>query len=65
MRYVGDMLAWLHQATASEKEYLQTLLKRCERKIALTFFAFIFQSKKSSGAKKTISTDKNPSIIGI
>ncbi|XP_060599820.1 conserved oligomeric Golgi complex subunit 6-like isoform X2 [Ruditapes philippinarum] len=30
LRYVGDMLAWLHQATASEKEYLQTLLKRCE-----------------------------------
>ncbi|KAH3820573.1 hypothetical protein DPMN_122317 [Dreissena polymorpha] len=30
LRYVGDMLAWLHQATASEKEYLSTLLKRCE-----------------------------------
>uniref|UniRef100_A0AAY4D4D2 Conserved oligomeric Golgi complex subunit 6 n=1 Tax=Denticeps clupeoides TaxID=299321 RepID=A0AAY4D4D2_9TELE len=27
MRYVGDMLAWLHQATASEKEHLQALLK--------------------------------------
>ncbi|KAI8517720.1 Golgi transport complex subunit 6 [Branchiostoma belcheri] len=26
-RYVGDMLAWLHQATASEKEYLQAVLK--------------------------------------
>lgn len=29
LRYVGDMLAWLHQATASEKEYLQSLLKNC------------------------------------
>ena len=29
LRYVGDMLAWLHQATASEKEYLSILLKRC------------------------------------
>lgn len=29
LRYVGDMLAWLHQATASEKEHLQSLLKRC------------------------------------
>ncbi|XP_013406875.1 conserved oligomeric Golgi complex subunit 6 [Lingula anatina] len=29
LRYVGDMLAWLHQATASEKEHLQTLLKKC------------------------------------
>ncbi|KAM8903272.1 conserved oligomeric Golgi complex subunit 6 [Spinachia spinachia] len=28
MRYVGDMLAWLHQATASEKEHLQALLKQ-------------------------------------
>ncbi|CAL1533346.1 unnamed protein product [Lymnaea stagnalis] len=29
LRYVGDMLAWLHQASASEKEYLQSLLKNC------------------------------------
>ncbi|GAB1609233.1 conserved oligomeric Golgi complex subunit 6-like [Argonauta hians] len=29
LRYVGDMLAWLHQAAASEKEYLQTLIKSC------------------------------------
>ncbi|XP_068121136.1 conserved oligomeric Golgi complex subunit 6 [Hyperolius riggenbachi] len=28
LRYVGDMLAWLHQATASEKEHLETLLKQ-------------------------------------
>uniref|UniRef100_A0A8C2K097 Component of oligomeric golgi complex 6 n=1 Tax=Cyprinus carpio TaxID=7962 RepID=A0A8C2K097_CYPCA len=26
--YVGDMLAWLHQATASEKEHLEALLKQ-------------------------------------
>lgn len=26
-RYVGDMLAWLHQATASEKEHLEAMLK--------------------------------------
>ena len=24
-RYAGDMLAWLHQAAASEKEYLRSL----------------------------------------
>ncbi|KAL5013576.1 hypothetical protein ScPMuIL_007846 [Solemya velum] len=29
LRYVGDMLAWLHQAVASEKEHLQSLLKKC------------------------------------
>ncbi|XP_054707381.1 conserved oligomeric Golgi complex subunit 6-like [Uloborus diversus] len=29
LRYVGDMLAWLHQTTASEKEILQALLKKC------------------------------------
>lgn len=28
VRYVGDMLAWLHQATASEKEHLEALLKQ-------------------------------------
>ncbi|KAJ7418088.1 component of oligomeric golgi complex 6 [Willisornis vidua] len=27
MKYVGDMLAWLHQATASEKEHLEAMLK--------------------------------------
>ncbi|XP_077987894.1 conserved oligomeric Golgi complex subunit 6-like [Glandiceps talaboti] len=27
LRYVGDMLAWLHQASASEKEHLQSLVK--------------------------------------
>uniref|UniRef100_A0A8C2UBJ3 Component of oligomeric golgi complex 6 n=1 Tax=Coturnix japonica TaxID=93934 RepID=A0A8C2UBJ3_COTJA len=27
LRYVGDMLAWLHQATASEKEHLEAILK--------------------------------------
>uniref|UniRef100_A0A8C5E749 Conserved oligomeric Golgi complex subunit 6 n=1 Tax=Gouania willdenowi TaxID=441366 RepID=A0A8C5E749_GOUWI len=27
LRYVGDMLAWLHQATASEMEHLEALLK--------------------------------------
>ena len=35
-RYVGDMLAWLHQAIASEKELLHSLLRHstssmCER----------------------------------
>ncbi|ESO91200.1 hypothetical protein LOTGIDRAFT_209569 [Lottia gigantea] len=30
LRYVGDMLGWLHQAAASEKEHIQSLLKKCE-----------------------------------
>ncbi|VDN02965.1 unnamed protein product [Thelazia callipaeda] len=29
LRYIGDMLAWIHQAMATEKELLQTLLKLC------------------------------------
>lgn len=29
LRYVGDMLAWLHQAAASEKEYVHSSLKKC------------------------------------
>ncbi|KAM9811482.1 LOW QUALITY PROTEIN: conserved oligomeric Golgi complex subunit 6 [Syngnathus typhle] len=28
MRYIGDMLAWLHQASASEREHLEALLKQ-------------------------------------
>ncbi|CAK8682972.1 unnamed protein product [Clavelina lepadiformis] len=30
-RYIGDMLAWLHQASASEKECLVQLLSGCEK----------------------------------
>ncbi|EJD74707.1 hypothetical protein LOAG_18017 [Loa loa] len=29
LRYVGDMLAWIHQAMATERELLQALLKLC------------------------------------
>lgn len=32
LRYVGDMLAWLHQTSASEKEILESVLKRCSDK---------------------------------
>lgn len=28
-RYIGDMLAWIHQAMATERELLQALLKLC------------------------------------
>lgn len=31
-RYVGDMLAWLHQAIPGERENLLTLLKECDAK---------------------------------
>lgn len=30
-RYVGDMLAWLHQTIPSEKENLLILLKGCDK----------------------------------
>ena len=29
LRYTGDMLGWLHQAAASEREHVTTLLKQC------------------------------------
>ncbi|MCP9257000.1 Conserved oligomeric Golgi complex subunit 6 [Dirofilaria immitis] len=29
LRYIGDMLAWIHQAMATERELLQALLKLC------------------------------------
>lgn len=28
IRYMGDMLAWIHQATASENEFLRSLFKK-------------------------------------
>ena len=37
-RYIGDMLAWLHQASASERESITQLLSECEkRKFFLIF----------------------------
>jgi len=30
-RYVGDMLAWLHQMTPTEKESAHSLLKGCDK----------------------------------
>ena len=29
MRYVGDMVAWIHQTSASERENLTQLIKKC------------------------------------
>ena len=29
LRYVGDMLAWVHQALPSEREWCQTLFSKC------------------------------------
>nr|XP_039255878.1 conserved oligomeric Golgi complex subunit 6-like [Styela clava] len=29
LRYIGDMLAWLHQSSASEREYLSYLVQDC------------------------------------
>ncbi|VDK82858.1 unnamed protein product [Onchocerca ochengi] len=33
LRYVGDMLAWIHQAMATERELLQALLKLCSANV--------------------------------
>ena len=40
-RYVGDILAWLHQAVAGEKELLQSLLRRTnvKGKLLCSFFS--------------------------
>lgn len=32
LRYIGDMLAWLHQTVASEREFLESLLSSEKRK---------------------------------
>jgi len=38
LRYLGDMLAWLHQAAASEHEHIFALLKCCSKIGELLFF---------------------------
>lgn len=39
-RYVGDLLAWLHQTIPVEKENILTLLKMCDK--TGLFFVFVF-----------------------
>ena len=48
-RYVGGMLAWLHQAVPSEKEALEILLSQCQQ-IGKQFLllALFIQIKKFS-----------------
>ena len=44
-RYVGDMLAWLHQMTPTEKENVQALLKGCDisgKSSPIQFYSLIF-----------------------
>lgn len=43
-RYVGDMLAWLHQRVPTEKESLVTLLKACS-KIGMFSIVVILSTK--------------------
>lgn len=40
-RYVGDILAWLHQAIPAERDNLNHLLQSCEN-IGNFFFKFYF-----------------------
>ena len=39
-RYVGDMLAWLHQAIASEKELLHSLLRHSTSSMCWRLYFF-------------------------
>jgi len=46
MRYVGDMLAWIHQAVASESEFLHMLVEGVTDSIE--------PSEESVGGKETL-----------
>jgi hypothetical protein len=41
LRYVGDMLAWIHQATASERELLLSLFDQSKMGKKIFFFFHI------------------------
>lgn len=46
LRYVGDMLAWTHQSVASEREYVEILLRKLKdwndlQKTVLTLLGYI------------------------
>lgn len=41
-RYVGDMLAWLHQVIPGEKENLLALLQACDNKAGMTLEIFCY-----------------------
>ena len=43
IRYMGDMLAWIHQSTASENEFLRSLFRKFKENTG-SFFSFIIVS---------------------
>lgn len=56
-RYVGDMLAWLHQSIPSERENLLILLKGCDKTgIAIKWIMFGAYNNWFSGQKKREQT---------
>ena len=56
-RYVGDMLAWLHQMTPTEKENIQVLLKGCHK------LGIFFQSPYSSSWRHVFLHDATAFIM--
>ncbi|KAF5399216.1 Conserved oligomeric Golgi complex subunit 6 [Paragonimus heterotremus] len=44
LRYTSDMLAWMHQLTASEREYLDTLTRSCHDGVTTELIAMCLDS---------------------
>ena len=40
IRYMGDMLAWIHQATASENEFLRSLFRKFKENSGIFLFEY-------------------------
>ena len=66
IRYVGDMLAFLHQSVANEKEMIDTLLKMCDKdKLQSSGMAMVqsYVSYISRDVHGGEGLDKNPLVI--
>ena len=69
-RYVGDMLAWLHQGIASEKESIHSLLKLAQSSSKLCIFITLVDIDKPGMIKikynntsKSILTCSHSSLL--
>jgi len=62
-RYIGDMLAWIHQSLPGEKENLLTLLKYCD-KFGKFFMVEILNQRCEFSINYNIFTDLDEKVSG-
>lgn len=65
IRYLGDMLAWIHQATASENEFLRSLFRKFKDNSGNFFYLLKFKLNLIKDLESTIKTSLGMILDGV